>query len=399
MKKSVAQLEHAALRRRRVLVRVDFNVPLEDGRVADPRRIRATYPTLDRLLEADARPVLCSHLGRPDGRPVASLSLKPVARYLEEDLDTTVEFRGPADSDEAVAASRELSNGQILVVENTRFLPGEEQDDPGLSRRLARLGDLYVNDAFAACHRTHASVVGVPRHLRPAVAGLLVKEEVEMLDALRRSPAHPVVLIVGGVKVSDKLPLLEAFLDRADALLVGGAMANSFLAARGHDMGRSRMEDGMAGAARDILADAGDRLYLPTDLTVSDAPESDQHRNVAVDRVPADAMALDIGPETRETFGRIAGQARTLFWNGPMGLFEQEPFDAGTRAVAQAVAAATRAGGLTVVGGGDSARALRKLGSEDGVTHLSTGGGAALTYLAEGTLPGIEALDELGESR
>ncbi len=393
MKASLADLGPGELDGRRALVRVDFNVPLESGRVADPRRIRSAYPTLDHLLEAGARPVLCSHLGRPGGRPEEALSLEPVARFLADDLGAPVAFRGPANSPEAVEDSRTLEDGEILVVENTRFLPGETTNDPGLSEELARLGDLFVNDAFAACHRAHASVVGVTGYLRPAVAGLLVRREVEMLDAVRRSPGVPLVLVVGGAKIADKLPVLEAFLDRADAFLVGGAMANTFLAARGHDMAASRLEEDLLDVAAGFMDRAGDRLHLPTDVVVARELEASEGRTVPVDGLPDGTAALDIGPETREAFGRLAEESRTLFWNGPMGVFEREPFAAGTRSMARAVAGATRQGGLTVVGGGDSARALHELEAEAGVTHVSTGGGAALTYLAEGSLPGIDALD------
>lgn len=395
MKKSLAELDAGSVNDARVLVRVDFNVPLDDGGVADPRRVRAAYPTLKRLLADGGRPILCSHLGRPGGESVPALSLEPVARFLESDFGAAVSFRRSADSADTVGATRDLPPGEILVVENTRFLPGETSNDPDLSRKLARLGDLFVNDAFAACHRAHASVVGVTGHLRPAVAGLLVKREVEMLDAVRRSPGVPLVLLVGGAKTADKLPVLEAFVERADALLLGGAMANTFLAARGREMGASRFEEDMLEPARELMTQAGDRLYLPSDVVVAGGTDADRGRTVPVDRIPEGAMALDIGPETRETFGRIVEDARTLFWNGPMGLFERDPFAAGTRSMAEAVARSTRHGGLTVVGGGDSGRALRELGAEEGVTHLSTGGGAALTYLAEGSLPGIEALDDL----
>lgn len=394
MKRSVEDLTPGELEGRRALVRVDYNVPLEDGAVADPRRIRASYPTLEALLDGGGRPVLCSHLGRPRGRVEEGSSLAPVATYLEEDFGRPVRFVGPADSDRARDASEELPEGRLLLLENTRFLPGETSNDADLGRRFARLGDLFVNDAFAASHRAHASVVGVTGYLRPAVAGLLVRREVEMLDAVRRSREHPFVLAVGGAKIGDKLRVLEAFLERADAILVGGAMANTFLAAAGKELGASRVESGEFDTARDLMERAGARIRLPEDLVVAPGPDAGDGRTVPVDDVPPDAMALDVGQRTRESFGAAVRECRTLFWNGPVGLFEHSPFEQGTLSMARAAADATEKGALTVVGGGDSARALAELGFQDAVTHLSTGGGAALEYLATGRLPGIDALDD-----
>lgn len=394
---SLRDLPEERVRGRRALVRVDYNVPVEEGRVRDPTRVRASLPTLRLLLSRDARPVLASHLGRPGGAPEPDLSLRPVVPVLEEELNRPVRFAESAGSEEAVEASRELEEGEVLLMENTRFLPGETGNDSELSRRLARCGDLFVNDAFGASHRAHASVVGVPAVLRPAVAGLLVRRELEALRRVREADRSPLVLVLGGAKVGDKIPVLETLLDRADAVLVGGAMANTFLAAAGADMGRSRVEEKALPAARRLRDRAGSRLRLPRDLIVAAGPEATSGTAVPADGVPADHAALDIGPETRGEYGEIVEEADLLFWNGPMGLFERPPFDEGTRAVARAAGRATGRGAFTVVGGGDSARALREAGLADQVSHLSTGGGAALEFVATGTLPGIDVLDDLDE--
>jgi phosphoglycerate kinase len=395
VKRTLRSLGPADLGGRRVLVRVDYNVPLEDGEVRDDARITATLPTLLRLLEAGARPVLMSHLGRPGGAPDPDLSLSPVAERLASLLERPVRFVGPADSDEALRESRGLEQGSILLLENLRFLPGEKKNDPELARRLARLGELYVNDAFGACHRRHCSVVGVPAVLHPAVAGLLVEAELEALDRLRGDPGRPFIVIMGGAKIGDKIDLMEAFLERADRILVGGAMANTFLEAAGRETGASLVEEDVLDEARRLRERGGERLELPGDVVVAASPDDgDGARVVEAGAIPADAMALDIGPETRDAYATALEGAATVFWNGPMGLFEKQAFAAGTRAVARAVAEACDAGAFGVVGGGDSARAVREAGLADRMSHVSTGGGAALEYLATGGLPGVEALDE-----
>ncbi len=377
-------------------MREDYNVPLAEGGVRDLTRIQASLPTLEYLIERDARPVLLSHLGRPGGSPDPSCSLQPVAQALAAASGREVRFiRGPADSAAALEASHELRPGEILLLENTRFLRGETSNDKDLSRRLARLGDLFVNDAFGTAHRAHASTVGVATRLKPAVAGLLIELELAALGRLRGEIERPFVVALGGAKIGDKIQLLEEFLGRADRILVGGAMANTFLRARGEAMGASLVEDDALATARAMLDRAGQRIELPVDLVVSSDREAGGDAHVVVSsEVPAGAAALDIGPETRERFRRAVLQARTFFWNGPMGLFEIEPFSAGTNALARAVAEATTGGAFTVVGGGDSASAIREAGLADAVSHVSTGGGAALEYLARGSLPGIEALDE-----
>ncbi len=395
MRRTLRQLASAELAGRRALVRVDYNVPLAEGGVQDLTRIRASLPTLEYLIERDARPVLLSHLGRPGGSPDPSCSLQPVAEALAAASGREVRFRGPADSAAALEASHELRPGEILLLENTRFLRGETSNDEDLSRRLARLGELFVNDAFGTAHRAHASTVGVATRLKPAVAGLLIDVERAALDRLRGEIERPFVVALGGAKIGDKIQLLEDFLGRADRILVGGAMANTFLRARGEVMGASLVEDDALAMARAMLDRTGQRIELPADLVVSADREAggDAHV-VAPSEVPPGTAALDIGPETRERFRRAVLQARTFFWNGPMGLFEVEPFAAGTNALASAAAEATTGGAFTVVGGGDSARAIREAGLADAVSHVSTGGGAALEYLAHGSLPGIEALDE-----
>jgi phosphoglycerate kinase len=395
MRRSLRQLGAADLSGRRVLVRVDYNVPLEDGHVRDSTRLVASYPTLDYLRERRARPVLLSHLGRPDGVPDPRYSLQPVARALAEQGGYEVRFAAPADSEAAVEASSDLREGEILLLENTRFLPGETENDEALSQRFARLGDLFVNDAFGTTHRAHASTVGVARWLKPAVAGLLIERELAALDRLRGATRSPFVVALGGAKIGDKIGLLEQFVSRADRILVGGAMANTFLAARGINMADSLIEGAALDTAASLLRRAGGRIELPVDLIVSSGPDAEgEARTVDVESVPPGTMALDIGPETARRYRGAVLDASTLFWNGPMGLFEKETFAAGTAALVAAAAEATVRGAFTVIGGGDSAAAVTRAGLADSVSHVSTGGGAALEYLVEGSLPGIEALDQ-----
>ncbi len=396
LRKNLADLARSDLDGRRVLIRVDYNVPLtEDGAVSDDTRVRATLPTLRQVLECGGRPVLLSHLGRPQGQVVPSMSLAPVASVLEEELGAPVRFVPSTDTDEAVIASKNLGPGEVLLLENTRFLPGETTNEPAVAERFARLGDVFVNDAFGSTHRAHASVVGVAGFMRPAVAGFLVQRELEALSGLRLAVGRPFVVILGGAKIGDKIRLLETFLGRADSVLIGGAMANTFLSAMRASTGRSLVEQDAVPVAGRFLATGGDRLVLPTDLVVADpgAPDASDAIVVPAEAVPPELAALDIGPDSRETFAAIVREAKTVFWNGPMGLFEKPGFDAGTVSVARATAECTAAGGLTVIGGGDSAAAIRQAGLSDAVSHVSTGGGASLEYLAAGSLPGIEALD------
>ncbi len=364
---------------KRVLVRVDFNVPLHDGAITDDTRIRAALPTLKALRERGARLLLTSHLGRPKGRDEA-LSLAPVARRLGELLEVEVALAPDLDH---------VPDGDVVMLENIRFEPGETKNDPALAERLAALADVYVNDAFGSAHRAHASTEGVAR-LLPSAAGLLLQREVETLTGILEDPARPLVAIVGGAKVTDKIGVLEAFLERADAILIGGAMAFPFLSVQGHTIGSSLCADEDLEPARELLARGSDKLRLPVDLVLGEAFDANtERRDLDGVDVPDGWMGLDVGPRTASAYAEEIASAGTVFWNGPMGAFELEPFAAGTRAVAEAVASAP---GITVVGGGDSAAALHEFGLADKVTHLSTGGGASLELIEGKTLPGVEVL-------
>ena len=371
---------------KRVLVRVDFNVPLQDGKIADDFRIRAALPTLNELLGAGASLVLASHLGRPKGKPHRELRLDAVADALRELLGRPVTKLGKV-------TPRKVS-GEVVLLENLRFDPGEEANDPAFADRLASLGDVFVNDAFGAAHRAHASVVGVAERL-PSAAGRLMQKEVEVLSGLRDAPEHPYVAILGGAKVSDKLGVLESLIERVDAVLVGGAMAFTLIAVRGGEIGDSLVEPDRFDDVRLALEAAGERgvpVLLPEDVVC--APEIDAaapKRVGPADRIPAGLKGLDIGPRTVASFAKALQDARTVLWNGPMGVFELEPFAAGTFGVARAVADADA---FTVVGGGDSLLALRRAGLEDSVDHLSTGGGASLEFIEGRDLPGVKVLKE-----
>jgi phosphoglycerate kinase len=379
---------------RTVLVRCDLNVPLADGRISDDLRIRASIPTLRELLAAGATLVVCSHLGRPKGEVVEKYRLTPVAAALAEALGEEVhkldEVVGPSVHEAVMAAPA----GSVTLLENLRFEPGEERNDPAFAEQLAELADLYVDDAFGAAHRAHASVVGVAERL-PAAAGRLMQREVEVLSRLLRDAERPFVAILGGAKISDKLAVVGSLVDRVDALLVGGAMAFTFLLARGGQVGASLVEPDRVDDVRAAVAAAEARgvlIQLPEDVVAAAEPTLDAARHtVPADEVPPGERGLDIGPRSVEEFARTIADARTILWNGPMGMFELEPFSAGTRGVATAVAGST---GFTVVGGGDSLAALRQFGLEDEIDHLSTGGGASLEFLEGRELPGIAVLME-----
>ena len=381
---------------RRVLLRADLNVPLDKttGTITDDGRIRASLPTLQALREGGARVVVAAHLGRPKGTPDPKFSLAPVAARLGELLGTTVPLATDVAGDDARAKAESLGDGDVLLLENVRFEAAETSKDDAeraeLADRLAALADVYVDDAFGAVHRKHASVFDVAERL-PHVAGRLVARELEVLTRLTADPERPYVVVLGGSKVSDKLAVIEALLPKVDRLLVGGGMCFTFLAAQGHGVGSSLLEADQVDTCRRLLAEAGDRIVLPVDVVCAPRFSADVETTVVpVDAIPDDQMGLDVGPRTVEAFGAELGDARTVFWNGPMGVFELAPFQEGTRGVAQAVAAVD---GLSVVGGGDSAAAVRQLGLDEAAYgHISTGGGASLEYLEGRQLPGLTAL-------
>jgi phosphoglycerate kinase len=394
-KKTIRDLSDGEVRGKRALVRVDFNVPLEHGRVSDDTRIRAALPTIRALLDRGARVILLSHLGRPKGKPDAKYSLEPVAQRLAELMPgVRVQFIESTDTDEAVKATHDASY-QVVLLENTRFLGGEESNDERLARGLAELGDFYVNDAFGSAHRAHASTEGVAHFLKPAVAGLLMQKELDYLGAALESPERPFIAVLGGAKISGKIDVIENLLPTVDRLIVGGAMACTFFRALGLETGKSLVEADRVDMAKDLLARGGDTLLLPTDAVVSTSLEDPQSaHSVERNAIPADEAMLDIGPRSARQFADEIRGAKTVLWNGPMGVFETKPFDAGTRAVAAAMAEATRHGATTIVGGGDSAAAVAELGLEDDMSHVSTGGGASLEFLEGKVLPGVAALDD-----
>jgi phosphoglycerate kinase len=385
-------VDRADVAGRRVLVRNDFNVPLEDGMVTDDLRVRAAVPTLRWLLDHGARVICCSHLGRPKGQRDPKYSLEPVRPVLAQHLGVDVAFVDDVAGDQAPQAAQALDDGQVLLLQNLRYEAGEEKNDPDLADRLAALAELYVDDAFGAAHRAHASVVGVAERL-PAYAGFLLAGEVKELSRLLEDPDRPFTAVLGGSKVSDKLAVLDNLLGRVDSLVVGGGMCFTFLAAQGNEIGDSLFEPEQVEAVRQLLETAkgqGKPVLLPTDVVVArEVSEDAETRTVPADGIGPGWKGLDIGPETAKTFAKAVAEARTVFWNGPMGVFELAPFAAGTKAVAEAVAAAS---GYTVVGGGDSAAALAELGLADRVDHLSTGGGASLELLEGKTLPGVAAI-------
>ena len=396
LKKSVADLQDSFVRGKRALVRVDFNVPLEaDGSVGDDTRIRAALPTIEHLCDRGSRVVLFSHLGRPKGGPDPKYSMATVGRHLATLTKRPVRFEASSAGDAAVAATKALGDGDVLVLENTRFHPGEEKNDASLSQAFAALGDFYVNDAFGAAHRAHSSTVGVTAFLRPAVAGFLMQKELDYLGRAISEPKRQFIAVLGGAKVSGKIDVIEALLPRVDGLLIGGAMACTFYRAMGLETGKSLVETDRVELASELLERARMRLTLPHDAVVADSLEKPETaRVVHRDAIPADAAMFDIGPDSMASFGRAIATAKTVLWNGPMGVFETSPFDKGTRAIAQAMAGATKSGAVTIVGGGDSAAAVAEAGLELSMSHVSTGGGASLEFLEGKVLPGVAALDD-----
>ncbi|MBI5711314.1 MAG: phosphoglycerate kinase [Candidatus Eisenbacteria bacterium] len=394
-KRSVKDIEPAG---KHILVRVDFNVPVKDGAVTDDTRIVAAIPTIRYLLQKGARVILMSHLGRPKGGPDAKNSLAPVAARLERLLRQPVAFAADCVGSQAEGAARGLQDGQVLLLENLRFHPEEEANDAGFAGRLAALGELYVNDAFGTAHRAHASTEGITRFLRPAVAGFLMQKELDYLGRALDRPARPFVAVLGGAKISGKIDVITALLGKVDRLLVGGAMMFTFLRAQGKATGRSLVEEDRVDMARSLLEQAAARqveLVLPVDCVAATAADgSAPGHAVPLDRLGPDEMGVDIGPGTVDLFAARLRDAKTVVWNGPMGIFEVAAFAAGTLGVARALAEAGGRGCVTVVGGGDSVAAVQQAGLGEKFTHLSTGGGASLEFLEGKVLPGVAALDD-----
>ena len=395
-KKGLRDLQPAG---KRVLVRVDFNVPIKDGQVGDDSRIVAALPTIRYLIEKKARVILMSHLGRPKGGPDTKNSLKPVAVHLERLLRQPVAFAPDCVGPEVEAMARSLQDGQVLLLENLRFHPEEEANDAGFARRLAALGELYVNDAFGTAHRAHASTEGVTHFLRPAVAGFLMQKELDYLGRALESPRRPFVAVLGGAKISGKIDVLTQLLGKVDRLLVGGAMMFTFLKAQGRPTGKSLVEDDRLDMAKAVLEQARARgvdLVLPVDCVASAAADgSAPSRVVPLERLGPDEMGVDIGPESVKLFAAKLKDAKTVVWNGPMGIFEVPAFAGGTLGVARAMADLTGQGAVTIVGGGDSVAAIQQAGLAEKFTHLSTGGGASLEFLEGKVLPGVAALDDV----
>ena len=392
-------LDDVTVRGKRVLIRVDFNVPLdtsEEGSptVADDTRIRAALPTIRHVLDGGGKVILISHLGRPGGQPNPDLSLACVADHLGTLLDERVRFSSNTVGDTVEEVVDGMNAGSVILLENTRFDSGEKANDEEFSKALAALADVYVNDAFGAAHRAHASTAGVADFVETAVMGRLMESEIEALTRVRDNPDHPMVAILGGAKVSDKLGTIRALKDSADHLLIGGAMSYTFLKALGREVGASRVEEDRLDTAESLYEEADGRIVLPSDHVVAAEMDEDAEASVVGDDIPEELMGLDIGPGTVETYREAILEAETIVWNGPMGVFEIEKFAEGTMKIAEAVADATDDGAFSVVGGGDSVSALSRSGFTDRISHVSTGGGAMLTFLEGAPLPGIEALSD-----
>jgi phosphoglycerate kinase len=392
-KKTVADVD---VKGKRVLMRVDFNVPVEEGKITDDRRIAQALPSIRSVLERGGRLVLMSHLGRPKEGPTPRYSLKPCADHLSTLLGKPVKFAGDCIGLEVEQAAQQLQDGEVLLLENLRFHKGEEKNDPNFAAQIAKLGDVYINDAFGTAHREHASTFGVPQLMqgKPRAIGFLIQKELKFLGEAIIEPQRPFVAILGGAKVSDKISVIEQLLGKADILLIGGAMANTFLLAQGREMGSSLVEADKVDLARQLLQKGGAKLKLPLDSVISDHISDDADTQVTSGNVPPGMQALDIGPDTCRAYREDILAAKTIVWNGPMGVFEKEPFADGTQEIAEAVAEATRRSGATsIIGGGDSAAAVEQFGLAEQVSHVSTGGGASLEFLESGHFSTLDILD------
>ena len=380
-------------------MRVDFNVPLDDhANITNDKRIVEALPSIKNIVESGGRLILMSHLGRPKGQIVPELSLAPVAKRLSELLDTGIVMAEDCIGTEAMQQALALQDGDIMLLENLRFHPEEEKNDPEFARELASMGEIYVNDAFGTAHRAHASTEGICHFVQPSVAGLLIEKELKYLGQALNNPERPFLAILGGAKISGKIDVLENLFNKVDTVLVGGAMIFTFFKAQGHNVGKSLVEEDKVDLARHLLQTAKDkniRLLLPEDVVAANEFSADaESRTVSIENIPEEMMGLDIGPKTIDTYSREIFQAKTVVWNGPMGVFELEAFAKGTIAIAQALADATAKGTTSIVGGGDSAAAVMKAGLASGITHISTGGGASLEFLEGKELPGIAALND-----
>lgn len=387
-KKTLKDIEVAG---KRVLVREDLNVPLNEGKVTDDTRIVAALPTINYLIDQGAAVIIMSHLGRPGGERKDEFSLKPVAEYLAGLLEAKVHFVSDSIGPKAQKAAAELQSGEILVLENTRFYPGEEENDPEFGRELASLAEIFVNDAFGTSHRAHASNVGVASHL-PTVAGFLMEKEIEFLGNAIDAPDRPFVAILGGAKVSGKIGVIKNLLNKVDRILIGGGMANTFFASQGFEMGDSLVETEVLDLARQLITQAGEKMVLPVDFVIADEFTKDAQRGIMkIGDIPEGWMVLDVGPETLSLFNQTIVKSRTIIWNGPMGVFEFPSFSTGTFGLAELIA---ESNARSIIGGGDSAAAIKQAGLEDRITHISTGGGASLKMLEGARLPGLEAIQD-----
>jgi phosphoglycerate kinase len=387
------------LKNKKVLMRCDFNVPLDDNQqITDDRRITASLPSIKKALNDEAALILCSHLGRPKGQRKPEMSLKPVATKLSALLDVEVKLSDDCIGEQASALKQNLQPGEVLLLENLRFHKGETDNDPEFAKELAEGCDLYVNDAFGTAHRAHASTEGVTHYIDQCVAGYLIEKEIEYLDGAVNNPKRPLIAVLGGAKISGKIDVIKNLFDKVDALIIGGGMVYTFYKAKGWEIGTSLLEEDKIELAKELLEEAEKKkvaLFLPVDNVIADAFENDaQTSTVAAGQIPENWMGLDIGPETIEKFSMELAKAKTIVWNGPMGVFEMENFAVGTQKIAEALAQATESGATTIVGGGDSAAAISKFGLESKISHISTGGGASLEFLEGKKLPGIEALSD-----